>query len=62
MPEPLKPPKRAIDEVIADHLAQAQDSGELASAPSWGKPLDLGAGYDDTPLPLRMRKRLAAPP
>lgn len=54
MPEPLIPPKRAIDDVIADNLAQAQAIGELASAASWGKPLDLGAGYDDTPLTLRM--------
>ena len=58
MPEPLQPPKRDIDDVIAEALEHAQASGELASAKSWGKPLDLGDGYDDTPPELRMPMKI----
>jgi hypothetical protein len=35
---------RTLDEAIADHLAQAQRSGELQGAPSYGKPLRWPAG------------------
>ena len=57
-PQPLEPPKRALDDVIAEHLDAARASGELASAKSWGKPLDLGDGYDDTPAELRMPMKI----
>ena len=43
-----------IDEQIAQSLREAQANGELQSAPSWGKPLDLGDGYAQTPEELRM--------
>ncbi|MBC8058041.1 MAG: DUF1992 domain-containing protein [Rhizobiales bacterium] len=43
-----------IDEQIAQSLRDAQRSGELQSAPSWGKPLDLADGYAQTPEELRM--------
>jgi Domain of unknown function (DUF1992) len=43
-----------IDEQIAQSLREAQRSGELQSAPSWGKPLDLDDGYAQTPEELRM--------
>ena len=43
-----------IDEQIAQGLLDAQRSGELQSAPSWGKPLDLDDGYAQTPEELRM--------
>ncbi len=43
-----------IDEQIAQSLRDAQRSGELQSAPSWGKPLDLNDGYAQTPEELRM--------
>ena len=43
-----------IDEHIAQSLCEAQRSGELQSAPSWGKPLDLDDGYAQTPEELRM--------
>ena len=43
-----------IDEHIAQSLREAQRSGELQSAPSWGKPLDLDDGYAQTPEELRM--------
>jgi hypothetical protein len=33
---------------------KAKQSGELRSARSYGKPLDLGDGYDETPAELRM--------
>ena len=45
-------------QVLDDHIGRAlRDSearGELAAAPSWGKPLDFGDGYDETPAELRM--------
>ena len=43
-----------IDEQIAQSLRDAQHSGELQAAPSWGKPLDLDDGYARTPEELRM--------
>ncbi|HWH82812.1 MAG TPA: DUF1992 domain-containing protein [Burkholderiaceae bacterium] len=43
-----------IDEQIAQSLRDAQRSGELQSAPSWGKPLDLEDGYAQTPEELRL--------
>ena len=43
-----------IDEQIAHSLRESQRSGELQSAPSWGKPLDLADGYAQTPEELRM--------
>ena len=43
-----------IDELIAQSLRESQASGELQSAKSWGKPLDLDDGYAQTPEELRM--------
>ena len=43
-----------IDENIAQSLRESQASGELQSAKSWGKPLDLNDGYEQTPEELRM--------
>ena len=43
-----------IDEQIAQSLRDAQRSGELQSAASWGKPLELDDGYAQTPEELRM--------
>src|SRR5512132_2786859 len=43
-----------IDEQIAQSLREAQRSGDLQPAPSWGKPLDLNDGYAQTPEELRM--------
>lgn len=45
---------RTLDEAIADHLAQAQRSGELQGAPSYGKPLAEMAGWDETPVEFRL--------
>lgn len=43
-----------LDEEIARSLRHSLASGELKAAPSWGRPLDLGDGYDETPAELRM--------
>ena len=43
-----------IDEQIAQSLRESQASGELQSAKSWGKPLDLNDGFEQTPEELRM--------
>lgn len=57
---------RTLDEAIADHLAQAQRSGELQGAPSYGKPLAEMAGWDETPvefrLPFKILKNADVPP
>jgi hypothetical protein len=45
-----------------DHIGRAlQDSersGELQAAPSYGKPLGFGDGYDETPAELRMAMKV----
>ena len=46
--------QKTMDEQIAEDLAHSERSGELRSAPSWGKPLDFGDGYEQTPPELRM--------
>ena len=43
-----------IDEQIAQSLRDSQLSGELQSAKGWGRPLDFGDGYEQTPPELRM--------
>jgi len=43
-----------LDEQIAEMLSQSIASGELQSAPSFGRPLQPVAGWDATPEPLRM--------
>ncbi len=45
---------RSQDEAIADHLAEAMRSGELKSAPSFGKPMAEAEGWSETPLELRL--------
>lgn len=42
------------DDHIGAALRESEASGELRSAPSYGKPLDFGDGYDETPAELRM--------
>lgn len=39
---------------IGRAIAESEQSGELRSAPSYGKPLHFGDGYDETPAELRM--------
>ena len=49
-------------QLLEDHIGRALDdserSGELKAAPSYGKPLDLGDGYDETPAELRMAMKV----
>lgn len=45
---------RTFDERMAEMLREAQESGELRAARSWGRPLDFGDGYLETPPELRM--------
>jgi hypothetical protein len=43
-----------LDEQIAQSLRESLSNGELQSAASWGKPLDLGDDFAQTPQELRM--------
>ncbi len=43
---------------IGRAIAQSEASGELRAAPSFGKPLDFGDGYDATPPELRMAMKI----
>ncbi len=43
-----------LDDHIGRALAQSASSGELRTAPSFGKPLQFGDGYADSPAELRM--------
>ncbi|HLL17444.1 MAG TPA: DUF1992 domain-containing protein [Rubrivivax sp.] len=45
---------KLLDEHIGRSLEQAAASGELRTAASYGKPLNLADGYQQTPVELRM--------
>lgn len=45
---------KVVEDHIGRSLTEAEKSGELRRAKDWGKPLDLGDGYDETPPELRM--------
>lgn len=45
---------KLLDDHIGRALAQSEASGELRTAASFGKPLNLGDGYEQTPAELRM--------
>ncbi|MBX3607452.1 MAG: DUF1992 domain-containing protein [Piscinibacter sp.] len=47
-----------LDEQIAQSLRDSLASGELRAAPSWGKPLALDDGWDETPVELRLPFRI----
>lgn len=57
---------RSLDETIAEHLAEAQRSGELQSAESYGRPLAEAEGWAQTPvefrLPFKILKNANLPP
>jgi hypothetical protein len=57
---------RSLDDTIAEHLAQAQRSGELQSAESYGRPLAEAEGWAQTPvefrLPFKILKNANLPP
>ncbi len=45
---------RLLEDHIGKSLGESEASGELRSAPSFGKPMSFGDGYDETPTELRM--------
>jgi len=45
---------KLLEDDIGRHLAESERSGELRSAPSYGRPLDFGDSYDETPAEFRM--------
>ncbi|MBK9136536.1 MAG: DUF1992 domain-containing protein [Betaproteobacteria bacterium] len=45
---------KLLDDEIGRHLAESEKTGELRAAPSYGKPLDFGDGYEATPAEFRM--------
>jgi hypothetical protein len=49
---------KLLDDHIGEHLRDSQASGELRAASCWGKPLDFGDGYDQTPSELRMGMKI----
>jgi DNA-binding transcriptional ArsR family regulator len=49
-PNPLK----LLEDHIGAHLRDAERSGELRAAPSYGRSLQFNDGYDETPAELRM--------
>jgi hypothetical protein len=53
-PHPLK----VLDDHIGEHLRESEASGELRAAPSYGRPLQLNDGYDDTPAELRLAMKI----
>jgi Domain of unknown function (DUF1992) len=49
---------KLLDDHIGQALRESEASGELKAAPSYGKPLTFGDGYDDTPAELRMGMKI----
>lgn len=49
---------RLLEDEIGRKLQESQANGELAAAPSYGKPLNLGDGYEQTPAELRMAMKI----
>ena len=49
---------KLVEDEIGRHLARSEQSGELRAAPSFGRPLNFGDGYDETPAELRMAMKV----
>jgi hypothetical protein len=45
---------RLLEDHIGRSLQESEASGELKAAPSYGKPMNFGDGYDETPDELKM--------
>jgi hypothetical protein len=45
---------RLVEDHIGRSLAESEKNGELSSAANFGKPLNFGDGYTETPEELRM--------
>jgi DNA-binding transcriptional ArsR family regulator len=51
-------PLKLLEDHIGEHLRESVRSGELRSAPSFGRPMEFGDGYDQTPAELRMAMKV----
>lgn len=49
---------KLMEDHIGEALRESEASGELRSAPSYGKPLHFGDGYDETPDELKMPMKI----
>lgn len=49
---------KLLDDPIGLALRESEASAELRSAPSYGRPLNLGDGYDQTPAELRLGMKI----
>jgi hypothetical protein len=49
---------KLLDDHIGESLRESEQTGELQAAPSYGKPLGFGCGYDQTPAELRMGMKI----
>jgi hypothetical protein len=49
---------KLLDDHIGESLRQSEQIGELQAAPSYGKPLGFGDGYEETPAELRMGMKI----
>ena len=47
-----------LEDDIGRSLRESEHTGELKAAPSYGKPLGFGDGYDETPAELRMAMKV----
>ncbi len=47
-----------LEDDIGRSLRESEQTGELKAAPSYGKPLGFGDGYDETPAELRMAMKV----
>ena len=47
-----------LEDDIGRALRESEQTGELKAAPSYGKPLGFGDGYDETPAELRMAMKV----
>ncbi|HET9978497.1 MAG TPA: DUF1992 domain-containing protein [Burkholderiaceae bacterium] len=49
---------KLLEDHIGQRLRESEATGELKAAPSYGKPLGFGDGYDETPAELRMGMKI----
>lgn len=49
---------KLLEDHIGRAIADSEASGELRSAPSYGRPMSFGDGYDETPAELRLAMKV----
>jgi hypothetical protein len=49
---------KLVEDHIARSIAHSQSNGELKAAKGFGKPLDFGEGYQETPEELRIAYKI----